>query len=140
MVFIIPAAPAPAAEPAPDPAAETPQPMRPSFPDVTGRGPGAGRAFDPYGGPSEPDVVHIPCPKGHLLETPPEMIGEDVMCPHCGVQFKLFAKNSVEHKRKKREEQERADYKSGKTWFTWAVVVVAAVAIALILMIALGDW
>jgi uncharacterized membrane protein YvbJ len=84
-------------------------------------------------------MIHIPCPKGHILETPPEMIGEDVMCPHCGEMFRLRDKDSVEYQRKKQSEEDRADRKSAKSWFTWAVVVVVVVLLALIAMIAAGS-
>jgi len=98
-----------------------------AFPDVGAPGAAAG-AFDPTG-LSEPQLVHIPCPKGHMLETPPEMIGEDVMCPHCGEMFQLREQDSIEHKRKKQQEEELADYRSGKKcspgpwslpWSSWS--------------------
>ena len=88
---------------------------------------------------SGPTLLHIPCPNGHELETPPEMIGQDVMCPHCGVQFLLREKDSVEAKRRKQEQQELKDYKSGKNWLTWAVIFVVLVLIGLVMMIAFNS-
>jgi len=97
-------------------------------------------------GPAELDVtdtggsvVHIPCPNGHELETPREMIGQDVMCPHCQAEFRLSMKNSVEYKRQKEEKLDRRERQLGKTWLYWAIamaVVVVSGIIGLIVMVA----
>ncbi len=96
-------------------------------------------------GPAELDVtgtggsmVHIPCPNGHELETPREMIGQDVMCPHCQAEFRLSMKNSVEYKRQKEETLDRRERQLGKTWLFWAIamaVVVVSGIIGLIVMV-----
>jgi hypothetical protein len=112
----------------------------PSFPDVTDPSAAGRVAFDPTGAVAGPKMLHIPCPEGHVLETPPEMVGEDVICPHCGRQFRLQEKNSQEYKRKKREDQIKRDIKAGKNWLTWAVIIAAVVVIGLIVMIAMGTW
>lgn len=85
---------------------------------------------------AEPDLLHIPCPNGHELETPKDMIGQDVLCPHCEVQFRLREKDSVEFKRKKQRDEEIRDRKTGNAWFNWAVVVAVIVLLGLIIMIA----
>jgi hypothetical protein len=82
---------------------------------------------------------HIPCPKGHELEVPEEMLGQDAMCPHCSVQFHLRERDSVEYKRQKQQELEIKDFKSGKAWFTWAIVFVVLVVIGLVIMIAVSS-
>jgi hypothetical protein len=97
-------------------------------------------AFDPTGAVAGPKMLHIPCPNGHVLETPPEMVGEEVICPHCSRQFTLREKDSQEYKRKRREDQEKRDIRAGKNWFTWAVLIAAVVVIGLIVMIAVGEW
>ena len=58
-----------------------------------------------------------------LTAPPPEMLEQEVLCPHCGAQFRLRQKDSVEFKRKRQEEQEKKDAKSGKFWFNTAVIV-----------------
>jgi len=100
---------------------------------------GAGVPFDPLGTEAATKVLHIPCPNGHLLDTPADMLGEVVVCPHCNEQFALREKDSVEFKRKKQRQEEQEAYKSGKKWLTWAIVIVAIVAISLIAMIVLGQ-
>ncbi len=167
-MFIIPApiAPAPSpASPAPGPAEATPpggpqtpfpgvggaSPTEPSgtqtpFPDVTGAGTSADAGSPQTGAPStfemtESDVLHIPCPEcKELLETPEEMLDQDVMCPHCEAQFQLRRRDSLEFKRKKEQQQQLKEHKAGKAWFNWAIVVVVLVlAFLVFLFIASGS-
>ena len=77
-----------------------------------------------------PDVVHIPCPNGHELETPVEMIGQEVLCPHCGVQFRLRQENSVEYRR----EREIIEQRAARLWFNWAIAAAVLVGILLLAM------
>lgn len=134
MAFIIPA-PLTAPEPAWSPAAPSPTPEAP-FPQF---GPGA-----PSSSPAAPAVeeapklLHIPCPKGHELEVPPEMLNEEVLCPHCGEQFRLKERDSVEYKRKRQEEEERRVARAGKLWFNWAIVIAIGVVLFLVFLIAIS--
>jgi hypothetical protein len=130
----------PPAPPSATPPAAAPQPPSAGLgvPDVTDSA-SAQAAFDPTGEVAGPQLVHIPCPNGHMLETPVEMVGEEVICPHCGEQFRLREKNSVEYKRKKREEQERRDIRSGKRWLTWAIIVLTVVVVGLIVLVVVGN-
>jgi hypothetical protein len=84
---------------------------------------------------SEPRVLHIPCPNGHELETPEEMLGTEVLCPFCGEQFELRYKDSVEHKRERAMEREMKDIKTGNLWFNWAIVVAVIVLVGLVTLI-----
>lgn len=85
--------------------------------------------------PAEPVILHIPCPNGHELDTPREMLNSEVLCPHCGEQFLLREKDSVEYKRKKQQEAEIKEYKSGKAWLNWAIVFAVLVVIGLVVLI-----
>lgn len=137
-LFVIPAPPAAPSDPPgglPDLAA----PPQQSFPDVSPQFPAAQTPFDPFAQPAGPKLLHIPCPNGHELETPPDMLDLDVMCPHCGVQFTLREKDSEEYKRKRRAEEERQDEKAGRLWFNWAVGIAVFVLIGLIMMIAISN-
>jgi hypothetical protein len=85
----------------------------------------------------QPQLYHIPCPRGHELEVPHDMLNQDVLCPFCHVQFRLRHKNSVEAKRKRQAEQEKIDARRGRIWLNWAVffaVVVVAGVIVLAVM------
>jgi len=81
--------------------------------------------------PAEPELLHIPCPNGHELDTPREMLNQEVLCPHCGEQFLLREKDSVEYKLKKQQAAEIKDYKRGKAWLNWAIVFAVVVLIGL---------
>jgi hypothetical protein len=85
---------------------------------------------------TQPELLHIPCPNGHELETPADMIGQEVLCPHCGVQFQLRARDSIEHKRRRTEEQARAERKLGRNWFNWAIVIAVLVILGIVFLIA----
>jgi rubredoxin len=82
--------------------------------------------------PPEPEYVHIPCPNGHELETPLEMLDQDVLCPQCNVQFHLKRKNSIEYKKKKELEENIRLEKIGGLWLTWAIVAVVVVVLGLL--------
>jgi len=114
----------------------TSAPAAPAFPVV---GPGASTsagAAPPPAGPSfelrEPDLLHIPCPQCQkMLETPVEMLDQEVLCPHCQAQFQLRRRDSVEFKRKREQEAEIKEFKAGRTWLNLAIVAVVLVVLFL---------
>jgi len=116
--------------PPPEVAAAPPQAATDAPPVSTGP-----PAFDAYGASSGPRMLHIPCPSGHMLETPADMLNQDVLCPHCGVQFMLREKNSVEFKRRKEEELARREHLQGKKWLNWAIVIGVVVLLGLATLI-----
>lgn len=77
---------------------------------------------------ADPNIVHIPCPNGHELETPLDMIGQDVLCPHCGAQFKLRNEDSIEY----RERQERILHARSEFWFKWSIAAAVVVLLGLV--------
>jgi hypothetical protein len=83
------------------------------------------------------EIVHIPCPSGHELETPREMLGQEALCPHCNKQFRLRLEKSLEYIREQTEAQRREDLKLGRRWLKIAIVlttlVVAGLAVLLVL-------
>ncbi|MCA9221503.1 MAG: hypothetical protein KDA71_14330 [Planctomycetales bacterium] len=92
--------------------------------------------------PAEPEpekLYHIPCPNGHELETPADMLGQDVLCPHCNVQFRLREKDSVEYKRQRREESIRRERKLGNVWLNWAITIAVVVVLGLLILILSGT-
>jgi hypothetical protein len=92
-------------------------------------------AENPAEAPQEPALLHIPCPKGHVLETPEEMLDQEVLCPHCNTQFVLRRKNSLEFKRKQEERERLREIKVGNFWLNWAIVAVVLVTIGLLALI-----
>lgn len=85
----------------------------------------------PVEAPRETRILHIPCPNGHELETPDDMLDEDVVCPHCYTQFQAREKDSVEYKQKREREREIREMKTAKMWI-WIAGIVAVVALVLI--------
>ena len=75
-------------------------------------------------------MLHIPCPNGHELETPPDMIGQWVMCPHCHVEFRLRQEKSLEYLR----QREVQDQKRSEFWFRLSILAAALVVFALLIM------
>ena len=82
-----------------------------------------------------PSVLHIHCPNGHQLETPREMLAQEAMCPHCGVQFELKESQSVEAKSKREKELDRQWNRIGNRWLTWSITVVIIVVLTLFVLI-----
>src|SRR5262249_34609611 len=78
-------------------------------------------------------LVHIPCPNGHELEVPLEMIGHRAACPHCGVQFRLKREDSVEFL----HQQEIIDRRRGNTWFQIAIIAASFVVMLLLVIVIL---
>lgn len=84
---------------------------------------------------SAPQWLHIPCPKGHVLDVPFEMIGQEVLCPHCQAQFLLHERDSVEYRRRKEAEQELREIRAGRIWMNWAIAFAVIVILGLVAMI-----
>ena len=88
--------------------------------------------------PQQPPV-HVLCPSGHELETPRDMLGQDALCPFCGVQFRLRWKDTREYQREKELEMERRLARQSKLWLQWSVAAAVVVIVALIIMIAIAT-
>ena len=91
--------------------------------------------------PPEPELLHIPCPNGHELETPVDMLDQDVLCPQCQAQFTLRRRDSVEFKKKKEEEDRIREAKANTLALNAAIiaaVLVGLLLIGLVVMATLG--
>ncbi len=67
------------------------------------------------------------------------MLNQDVLCPHCQVQFRLREKDSVEYKRRRELERQRREQKAGKNWLNFAIVAAVIVVLGLAILIALST-
>mgnify|MGYP001828624979 CR=1 FL=1 len=94
-------------------------------------------AENPFERPSaeHQSLVHVPCPKGHVLETPREMLGQHAMCPYCQAEFQLRFTDSEEYKREQEQKEERRQQKLGKAWMNWAIAVAVVVVLGVITLI-----
>lgn len=101
-----------------------------------------GDGFPGMGGSStfsmEPEgerLLHIPCPNGHELETPLDMLGQEVLCPHCGVQFLLRERDSIEAKHQRAILESARLQRQASLWLNWAIVVAVLVGLGLVFAI-----
>ncbi len=83
----------------------------------------------------ELSLVHIPCPKGHVLDVDKEMIGQRVQCPVCRAVYDLKLENSLEYIQEKKKAQELEEMRLGKIWIVRAGIAVILVILFLIVMI-----
>lgn len=83
----------------------------------------------------EPRLLHIPCPQGHELETPEDMLGQDVLCPLCQSQFYLRQEDSVEYQRERAEARRRREEQFNRAVLKWAIVTLVVVVVGIAGMI-----
>ena len=84
----------------------------------------------------EPDILHIPCPQcKQLLETPVEMLDQEVLCPYCQTQFQLRRRDSVESQRRRQQELELKEHRAGRAWLNYAIVAAILVVLFLLVLI-----
>lgn len=106
--------------------------------DLTTGTPNVPGDWDESQGMEDPRIWHIPCPKGHILETPHDMLDQDVLCPFCETQFTLRKFQSVEETQKRERERAIRDERTGRLWLNWAIGIAAVVILGVIIMIALS--
>ena len=76
-------------------------------------------------------MLHIPCPNGHELETPMDMVGERAQCPHCGVEFRLRREKSIEYL----HQQDLLERRRARFWFQLSIMVASFVVMVLLVMV-----
>jgi hypothetical protein len=115
---------------------ESPEADRPREPSPWS---GSGEGIAAETAEQEEGVVHIPCPAGHVLETPRSAIGQHAMCPYCGAGFFLRMKDSLEYRQrvaKIEKRRDRAEQQAGQVWLAWAIAAAVLVAGGLIALLA----
>lgn len=105
-------APAPPAEAAPAAPAE---PAKPAEPEK-----------------KEPRIVRIPCPQGHELQTPMDMVNQDVLCPICNTQFHLRYQDSIEFKEEQAELRRLKDAQLNQAALKWAIIAAVVVVVGIL--------
>ncbi len=80
----------------------------------------------------EPRIVRIPCPQGHELQTPMDMVQQDVLCPICNTQFHLRYEDSIEFKEEQAELRRLKAERMNQVALKWSI----GAAIAVVLLIA----
>jgi hypothetical protein len=84
---------------------------------------------------SAPQIVRIPCPNGHLLETPSDMFGQQALCPYCNVQFELRYEDSEEYRAQVAEERRLKEEAFSKKMVQWSLYAAGFVVVMLIGMV-----
>jgi hypothetical protein len=85
--------------------------------------------------PKEPRVVRIPCPNGHVLETPSDMFGQQALCPYCNTQFELRYEDSAEYAEEQAEIKSRREEELNAQWVKWSIRAAIFVVVMLVGMI-----
>ncbi len=80
--------------------------------------------------PEIPELLHIPCPNGHVLETPSDILGKRALCPHCHQQMDLLYENSVEYKRKIEQERLQKEEAVNQAFVTWSIRAAIGVGVS----------
>ena len=89
---------------------------------------------------SRDEVLHIPCPRGHVLKVTQAMLGQRVVCPKCNDFFVLAADASVERRREMERLMHEDDTRRARQWLAralWAAVLVVVSLVSLIIVSAL---
>ena len=87
----------------------------------------------------EVDLLHIPCPQcGKVLETPVEMLHQNVVCPGCDAPFCLHLRDSLEYKKKVEQQKRIQERRTNRGWLIVSIVV-AVLALALVVYLILSS-
>lgn len=112
-----PAAPPPQTQP--EPAAKKQAPAKPPEPQK----------------PPEPKIFHIPCPNGHVLETPDDILGQQALCPYCNVQFELRQEDSQEHRVEQEALMRQREAEMNDRWVKYSIRLAIGVGVMFLLMV-----
>ncbi|HVW36866.1 MAG TPA: hypothetical protein VHB99_06160 [Pirellulales bacterium] len=83
----------------------------------------------------EPRIVRIPCPQGHELQTPMDMVNQDVLCPICNTQFHLRYEDSLEFKEEQAELRRRKSEQLNQAALKWSIIAAVVVVLSIVGMI-----
>jgi hypothetical protein len=112
------------------------QPQAASEPAATPESPAAAAPSSPPAEEKkEPRIVRIPCPQGHELQTPMDMVNQEVLCPICATQFHLRYEDSLEFKEEQVELRRRKAEQLNSAALKWSIITAAVVVAAIVGMI-----
>lgn len=83
----------------------------------------------------EPRIVRIPCPQGHELQTPMDMVNQDVLCPICNTQFHLRYEDSIEFKEEQAELRRQKAEQLNQAALKWSIIAAVVVVVGILGMI-----
>jgi hypothetical protein len=76
-----------------------------------------------------PRLLRVSCPRGHTLDAPCTLDGQQVVCPYCGSRF-LFSYEKSEQYRHERPLDVTEGPRERRSWIDWFTVAAIAVIIA----------
>ncbi|HWB10744.1 MAG TPA: hypothetical protein VG826_16055 [Pirellulales bacterium] len=97
--------------------------------------PSAPAASKPEEEKKEPRIVRIPCPQGHELQTPTDMLNQEVLCPICNTQFHLRYEDSLEFKEEQAELKRRKAEELNQAALKWSIIAAIVVVLSIVGMI-----
>ncbi|HEV3344111.1 MAG TPA: hypothetical protein VG125_27295 [Pirellulales bacterium] len=83
----------------------------------------------------EPTIVRIPCPQGHELQTPTDMLNQEVLCPICSTQFHLRYEDSIEFKQEQAELRRRKAEQLNQAALKWSIIAAVVVVLSIVGMV-----
>ena len=83
----------------------------------------------------EPRIVRIPCPQGHELQTPTDMLNQEVLCPICSTQFHLRYEDSVEFKEEQAEQRRRKAEQLNQAALKWSIIAAVVIVLSIVAMV-----
>ncbi len=89
----------------------------------------------------QPRLLRVTCPRGHTLDAPCTLDGQDVVCPYCGSRF-LFSYEKSEQYQRERPLFGAGDGPARKSWIDWFTVAATATILGTIAFERFGhlDW
>lgn len=79
----------------------------------------------------------IPCPRGHVLKAPANMLGQQVFCPQCNEVFVLRETDSLEHRKQQEILDREREIAQAKLWLKRAIMAAVFVVLSFVVMIAI---
>jgi hypothetical protein len=83
----------------------------------------------------EPRIVRIPCPQGHELQTPTDMLNQEVLCPICNTQFHLRYEDSIEFKQEQADLRRRKAEQLNQAALKWSIIAAIVVVLSIVGMV-----
>ena len=89
----------------------------------------------------QPRLLRVSCPRGHTLDAPCTLDGQDVVCPYCGARF-LFSYRKSEQYQRERPLFGTGDEPAGKSRVDWFTMAATAVILGTVALERFGhlDW
>jgi ribosomal protein S27E len=97
--------------------------------------PSAPPAAKPEEEKKEPRIVRIPCPQGHELQTPTDMLNQEVLCPICSTQFHLRYEDSIEFKQEQAELRRQKAEQLNQAALKWSIIAAIVIVLSIVGMI-----